>query len=145
MKMCVHWMPQMSWHECMDMNTCALFGSNYGPVANLGVCKPRDDAYFSIRGSWDGNEGAFHSLACSCCMDDPNWGLWLGCSQYGKVGCNVTHMVMLIMNVGYIKYWHAIVWIYALFVILMMIVNVTWGQRVHASPRWNPWYSFTSS
>lgn len=108
-EMCVHWMPQMSRHLCMDMNTCALFGSNYAPVANLGVCQPRDDAYFSIRGSWDGNESAFHSLACSCCMDDPNWGLWLGCSQSGEAACNVTHMVMMIMNVAYIKYRHAIV------------------------------------
>lgn len=41
-------------------------------------------------------------------MDDPNWGLWLGCSQFGEAACNVTHMVMMIMNVG-IKYRHAIV------------------------------------
>ncbi len=72
-------------HVCMDMNACALFGCDYGPVANLGVCHPRDDAYFSIRGSWYGNEGAFVSLACSCCMDDPNRGLWLGCSQSGRL------------------------------------------------------------
>lgn len=137
----MHWILQMSTHVCMYMNACSLFGCDYGQVANSGVCHPQDDAYFSIRVSWDGNEGAFHSLACSCCMDDPNQGLWLGCFQSGRL--HVMWPTWWWTNVGYMRYRLAVVSVYDLVERLMMIVSVTGGQWVHTSPRWHSWYSFT--
>lgn len=82
---------------------------------------------------WDGNEG---------CMDDPNQGLWLGCSQSGRL--HAMWPTWWWTNVECMRYRHTVVSACALVERLMMIVSVTRWQWVHASPRWSSWYSFTS-
>lgn len=68
-------------HACMHACVCharPIWMSLWASGQSRGFAM--DDAHLSIRVSSDGNEGAFHRQARSCCIDDPNRELGDGCS-----------------------------------------------------------------